>query len=180
MEPEKAKRAIIITIVTAIILLAACVVILFSDQIFHRNQPEKEIPVEEVTKTPEPTVEIIPTPVEEATETPEPTAEVSPIPDPTAEPVPGPEALKGCSDSLQYPKEESYLKSFVSMITRANNSNKVYLLYRPEKLVNSFDVMLTLDDGIPVTAIAKENGFTLVLLKDGVAGWIPTHDLEEH
>ena len=31
-----------------------------------------------------------------------------------------------------------------------------------------------------VTAVAKENGYTLVLLQDGVAGWVQTFDLKAH
>ena len=66
------------------------------------------------------------------------------------------------------------------MLTRAEKGDTVYVQYRPEKREYSRDVIIELDNNTPVTAIAKENGYTLVLVKEGLAGWVPTQDLERH
>ena len=103
-------------------------------------------------------------------------------PEPTETPARKPSAddLKGSSDSLYHPKPENYLPEYQNMLTRAEKGDTVYVQYRPEKREYSRDVIIELDNNTPVTAIAKENGYTLVLVKEGLAGWVPTQDLESN
>ena len=93
---------------------------------------------------------------------------------------PSADDLKGSSDSLYHPKPENYLPEYQNMLTRAEKGDTVYVQYRPEKREYSRDVIIELDNNTPVTAIAKENGYTLVLVKEGLAGWVPTQDLESN
>lgn len=152
MEPKKARLAIALTIIVALIIIGACLCLLLDFNpmdVFAEEEP-----------TPEPTA------------TPAPVVEVKP--------VPGPADLKGCSDELYMPKAENYLNEYVPMITHSSESEKVYVQYRPEKREYSRDVIVELDNNSVVTAIAKENGYTLVLVQDGVAGWVITHELDAY
>ena len=45
---------------------------------------------------------------------------------------------------------------------------------------NDRDAIMKLKANTVVTALAKENGYTLVLVQEGVAGWIRTFELDLH
>ena len=164
MEPRKAKIAIIITVVVALLLLAVCLCALLNLGPFSKKTPEPEVQAEE-TLPPEPSPS--PTPTEEPAAAEEPAR-------------PSAEDLKGCSNDLYHPKPESYLDSYVQMIARASKGDTVPLQYRPEKWEHYSDLVVRLENNTTVTAIAKENGYTLVLVKEGVAGWIPTYQLDSY
>ena len=95
---------------------------------------------------------------------------------PTEEPEPEPMP----SDKLYYPKSESYLSSYESMVVRPSSGDTVYLQYKPEKIQYTTDAIMKLKANTVVTALAKENGYTLVLVQEGVAGWIRTFELDVH
>ena len=99
---------------------------------------------------------------------------------PEPEKTPGPDDLSGCSDKLYYPKSESYLSSYESMVVRPSSGDTVYLQYKPEKIQYTTDAIMKLKANTVVTALAKENGYTLVLVQEGVAGWIRTFELDVH
>lgn len=156
MEPKKARLAIALTLIIALTIIAVCLCLLFDYNPFPADEPEEsEAPIIVVEK------EV----------TPAPTAE----PEPTA--VPGPSDLKGASNDLYAPKAESYLPEYVLMVTY-NEGGTVSLQYRPEKKEFSRHVIMELEHQTPVTAIAQENGYTLVLVKEGLAGWIISQELD--
>lgn len=161
MQPKTARAAIAITIITALLIIAVCVCMLMNYNPFlsHTKQQEAEMPVENEAHTGEkdhPQVTVPPTPA----------------------PTPGPEDLKGASDNLYTPKPENYLSEYMEMIVYSDKNEPIYLLYRPEKKEFMKDVIIELEINTPVLGIAKENGFTLVVVDKGLAGWIPTQDLD--
>ena len=153
MKPKKARTAIIITVVTALIIIAVCLCLLFSFNplnIFEgKAEPSKNASAADAA------------------------------PAVTEAPSPSVNDLRGCSDKLYLPKAESYLKSYRYMITRASRDGAVNVLYKPEPKVVYDDVLLMVEDNTKVKAIAQENGYTLILLKEGVVGWVLTYELEE-
>ena len=157
MEPKKANRAILITAIAALLLILLCLCFLF-DWI-----PQKEEEPKVTTTTKEVTVVV--------------TASPSPTP---AKKHPSADDLKGSSDKLVYPKESSYLKDYETFSVKPESGKTTFLLYKPEKLKFTSDRILDLEMDTVVTAVAKENGYTLVLLQDGVAGWVQTFDLKAH
>ena len=69
------------------------------------------------------------------------------------------------------------------MITRTQNSNvngKVLMLLNTKPWEFEYEIVMKLDGNTQVTALAQENGYTLVLYKEGVAGWVITTDLDEY
>lgn len=164
MEPKKARIAIALTIVIALAIISVCLCMLFDFKPFEGKDEEADS-----TASPAPTMAV--------TATAEPTAEATPEPSP----VPGPSDLKGCSDDMYIPKSESYLPAYVDMMTYAEEEGgTVSLQYKPEKKEFSRHVIMELPHQTRVTAIAQENGYTLVLVKEGVAGWILTQELENY
>ena len=159
MEPKKVKRAITITVIVALILVLFCLCLLFDWFRFPSDSAEQ----------PEETVEPVETQV----------PSVEPSMEPTPEPERGPSAedLNGCSEKLYHPKTENYLEQYETMVVRPNSGDSVYLQYRPEKIQYTTDAIMKLKENAVVTALAKENGYTLVLVQEGVAGWIRTYEL---
>ena len=158
MEPKKANQAILITVVVAALLVLLCLALLFGW--FSKKEEEPKDPsviTVEVTVSPKPT----------------------PTPTPTAK-RPSADDLKGSSDKLVYPKETSYLPDYETYTVMPESGKTTFLLYKPKKLEFTSDRILDLEINTVVTAIAKENGFTLVKLQDGVAGWVQTYDLRVH
>ena len=156
MEPKKANQAILITVVVAALLVLLCLALLFGW--FSKKEEEPKDPsviTVEVTVSPKPT------------------------PTPTAK-RPSADDLKGSSDKLVYPKETSYLPDYETYTVLPESGKTTFLLYKPKKLEFTSDRILDLEINTVVTAIAKENGFTLVKLQDGVAGWVQTYDLKAH
>lgn len=160
MEPKKAKTAIVITIIAALLIVAVCLCILFDVPIFGKKEAS-ESPAPVVTESP-----------------------ASVPAKPTPEPVAPSEAdLDGTADGLYHPKAESYFSSYRPMITRTENSNKsgkVALQLEPKPWQYYREIVMELDGNTRVTGIAQENGYTLVLYKDGIAGWILTQDLDDY
>ena len=144
MEPKKAKTAILITAIAAVLILALCLCVLFEVPVFGKKTEPAASPTP-VALTAEPTKK----PVEPARK-------------------PSEADLAGTSEMLQHPDPSNYLDSYRPMITRTQNSN-----------VNG-KVLMKLDGNTQVTALAQENGYTLVLYKEGVAGWVITTDLDEY
>ena len=151
MEPKKAKTAILITVIAAVLILAVCLCILFDVPVFGKKEaPEPE-------KTP---IAI----------TPQPTAKPSPKP----AQKPSEADLEGTSEMLQHPDPKNYLEDYVPMVTRTDSANvngRIYMtLYtKPPEL--EYEIVAKLDGNQKVT---------LVLLKEGVAGWIKTTELDDY
>ena len=154
MEPKKARLAIAITAIVAVLIIVVCLCMLLGFNPF-----KSEAPVQESETTVN--VEVNAT-----------------MPAPASNSVPGPADLKGCSDDLYYPKIENYLPEYVAMITNSDEAETVSLQYRPEKKEFSRHVIVELENNTPVLAVAQENGYTLVLVKEGLGGWIVTQELD--
>lgn len=163
MEPKKARIAIAATIVTAIAIILLCILLLLDNGVPANGKVEESAQPTEAALTDETS----------AAETPD-------EPEEPEVPVrtPGPEDLKGSSDALYLPKPENYLPEYVTMIVFSEKNGSVYLQYRPAKKEYMRDVIMELDNNTSVVAIARENGYTLVLVEDGLAGWILTQDLD--
>ena len=135
--------------------------------------------------TPEPTAEPTPEPTSEST--PEPTSE--PASKPTAKPAstgkkkktPGRSDLRGCDSRLVLPKPDTYFKEYKYKVVKSSKGRGIILRWGPfeEYVRHGKNYVDFLSDGTKVAGIAKRSGFTLVLLKDGRAGWVPTKLLVE-
>lgn len=157
MEPKKARMAIAITVITALLIITVCLFMLFDFNPFSAfSSPEPE---EETTT--------------ESTEAPQAPAQPSSA-------VPGPADLKGCSNDLYYPSPENYLPEYVAMITNSEEADTVSLQYRPEKKEFSRHVIVEIPNNTPLIALAQENGYTLVLVTEGLGGWIVTQELDPY
>lgn len=154
MEPKKARIAIIITVITALLIIALSLCFLFDFNPFRKKGQAEKPTVSSAEET--------------LAETQAPVVSAKPSID----------DLKGCSDQLYYPKADSYLQEYQPMVTRSANRNVVFLQYKPEARKYYQDVIMEIENNTPVIAIAKENGYTLVLVKDGVAGWVLSQELE--
>ena len=158
MEPKKANLAIILTAVIALVMILLCLSLLMDWIPFSQKN------IATSTSSENTTVVVVPS---------------APSPSPSVK-RPSVEDLSGCSDKLQFPKEGSYLKNYETYAVQPESGQKTFLLYKPEKLKYTSDRIMDLEKDTVVTAIAKENGYTLVLVKDGVAGWVVTQELETH
>ena len=156
MEPKKAKIAIAITIAVALIIVSACLLLLFEIIPFQSKDEQAQ------------NITIV---LDQSTNTP--SATTAPVEQPSAK------DLKGCSDDLYLPKAESYLPEYTAVITHAaKDGDKVCVLYKPQKWQYTREVILKLDNNEELVALAQENGYTLVLVKKGVAGWILSSELD--
>ena len=153
MEPKKVKTATVITIVVAIVLILICLCLMFDwiklpAMTNGKAEPEPEPP----TESTEP-----------------------------AEPVqankPGEHDLRGGSEKLYHPEEESYLDDYKTMVVRPAEGATAYLQYKPEQIQYYTDAITKLEKDAKVTALAQENGYTLVLVQDGVVGWVLSYYL---
>jgi hypothetical protein len=156
MEPKKVRTATVITIVVAIVLILICLCLMFDWVKLPTGTQEKVEP------------------------TPEPTEIVEPADKPASVKKPGEHDLKGASEKLHHPKSENYLDEYKSMTVKAPAGALVYLQYKTEQIQYQSDAIMRLEEDAKVTAIAQENGSTLVLVQDGVAGWVPSYYLEEN
>ena len=159
MEPKKAKTAILITVIAAVLILALCLCVLFEVPVFGKKTEPAASPTP-VVLTAEPTKK----PVEPARK-------------------PSEADLAGTSEMLQHPDPSNYLDSYRPMITRTQNSNvngKVLMLLNTKPWEFEYEIVMKLDGNTQVTALAQENGYTLVLYKEGAAGWAITTDLDEY
>jgi len=155
MEPKKAKTAIIITVAAAVLILALCLCLLLDVPIFGKKAPE-------------------PTPIVTEEPTPKPTSVTA---------KPSEADLAGTSEMLHHPAPENYLDSYRPMVTRTADSNvngQVLMLLNTKPWEFEYEIVAKLDGNTRVTAIAQENGYTLVLYKEGVAGWIKTTELDDY
>lgn len=151
MKPEKAKRAIIITLIIAVLAIAVCGFFLYR---LYKPVPSGDVVSEETAELAEPEETI----QEEAS-------------------APSHEDLAGCSDKLQYPKNSSYLKAYETATVRPQTGDTAVMLVRPQKQEWEADVISRLNRGQTVTVIARENGYSLVKISEGIAGWVITTDL---
>ena len=175
MEPKKARLAITITVIVAVLVIAVCLFFLLGPELGSSKSTYKPMtPVAPVSQVVQPA--------------------------PTSEPEdddydfswviyasPGPDNLKGAAEELQRPKIDNYLESYEKLyvypefVDEEKGDEEIdfaYLLYAPEKKLYSRHVIIELPKYTTVLGIAKQNGYTLVLVQPGVVGWVRTDLLE--
>lgn len=99
-----------------------------------------------------------------------------PNPTPTATQPPTSEPseadLAGCDERLQFPS--SYLPDYETKVVKSHSGNGVYLRLAPTSLRIR---ICTIPDDTEVRVIAEENGYSLAIVADGLAGWITSDRL---
>ena len=178
MEPKKARLAITVTVVVTILIVALCLFLLLSPTPAlgggSKNTTGTVSASEVVLQQPE---------VKEEEQQPD---EGDPAFAWFVWTKPNADDLKGCAEEMQRPKLSSYLDYYEIMVVNPEFVNEkedeeiefAYLLYEPTKKLYSRHVILELPTGTPVLALAKENGYTLVLVQEGVGGWVRTDLLD--
>ena len=98
----------------------------------------------------------------------------NPTPTATQPPTSGPNEadLAGCDERLQFPS--SYLPDYETKVVKSHSGNGVYLRLAPTSLRIR---ICTIPDGTEVRVIAEENGYSLAIVDDGLAGWITSDRL---
>ena len=93
----------------------------------------------------------------------------APAPTPTPEPTsrPGRADLAGCKSGLVWP--DSFADSYSTMYVQTTGHYSAYLRLGPGKEYEHFSEVL---EATAVTVLATENGYSLCLVKQGVAGWV--------
>ena len=118
-----------------------------------------------------------PTPTSAVLESPTPTPAPAqtPTPAPSTQPpksVPSEADLAGCDERLQFPS--SYLPDYETKVVKSHSGNGVYLRLAPTSLRIR---ICTIPDDTEVRVIAEENGYSLAIVADGLAGWITSDRL---
>ncbi len=93
-----------------------------------------------------------------------------------AEPAPGPDDLRGCDKDVTYPNG-TWLPAYETKYVKTEHGNRAYLRYTPSKDSSYFGYVYERDE---VTVLARQNGFSLVKVSDGVAGWVTSSVLVDH
>lgn len=107
--------------------------------------------------------------------TPTPAPAQTPTPAPSTQPpksVPSEADLAGCDERLQFPS--SYLRDYETKVVKSHSGNGVYLRLAPTSLRIR---ICTIPDDTEVRVIAEENGYSLAIVADGLAGWITSDRL---
>ena len=81
---------------------------------------------------------------------------------------PGPADLAG-QDGVTYP-HNSWLADYEAMVVRGTTSGNAYLRWSPDNAGREY--LRYVSEGEWVTVIARESGYSLVLTRDGRAGWV--------
>ena len=117
-----------------------------------------------------------------------------PDPDPEEEPeqpvtrtpklsgTPGKKDMEGCDERVQVPKSGSWLNKYEYRVIQGTkkNSKAVYLRLRPEKdgaARGGGNHLGVLYNGTEVAVLARQNGYSLVLVEPGHVGWVPSNGL---
>ena len=82
---------------------------------------------------------------------------------------PSSDDLKGCNSKVVSPAWYNWLDSYETKYVKTKHGVCAYLRYEPSSDSDYFDYVYEKDE---VTILARENGFSLVKVTDGVAGWV--------
>ena len=83
--------------------------------------------------------------------------------------APGPNDLWGCNDQIQYPKSQNWLDNYETKYLKTQYGVRAYLRYCPSADSDYYDYVY---EAAKVTVMARENGYSLVMTADGMAGWV--------
>lgn len=161
MEPRAAKKAITVTVIIAAMIVLICVGgLVYVNDLIDFSTDSEETAEEETDETAEGAVPAVPGE------------------DPAAMAVPGIADLQGASKDLKQPESGNYLPAYETLVVRAEGKDSTPMLYEQKAPQYSREIITTLPNKTIVTAVARENGYTLVKYKDGVVGWVLTQDLD--
>ena len=91
--------------------------------------------------------------------------------------APSSDDLRGCNSRIASPAWYSWLDSYETKYVKTNHGICAYLRYEPSADSDYYDYVYEKD---AVTVLARENGYSLVKVKDGVAGWVTSSVLVDY
>ena len=77
--------------------------------------------------------------------------------------------MNGCHPDVMVPDESCWVPNYEHKVIRTKRGIRAYLRYSPNLGDGHFGYV---DEGTPVTVLARQDGGSLVKVKDGVVGWI--------
>lgn len=119
-----------------------------------------------------------PTPISTPTAIPTPTAVIPTysLPDPTDESTTHEVEMVGCDDRVVYPDDLSWLPEIESKYVRSKRGNCIILRWEPNEdyEYKGYNYLMKVNEGTLVTVLARQDGFSLIKVQDGVVGWVPS------
>lgn len=105
------------------------------------------------------------------------TQEFTPSTAPRLSGKPGKKDMEGCDSRVQAPKSGSWLKNYEYMIVQGSKPTftAIYLRLRPEKdgaARGGGNHLNVLYNGTEVAVLARQDGYSLVLVEPGYVGWV--------
>ena len=90
--------------------------------------------------------------------------------------------LEGCDSRVQAPKSGSWLKKYEYKVVQGTkkSSKAIYLRLRPEKdgaARGGGNHLNVLYNGTEVVVLARQDGYSLVLVEPGYVGWVISNGL---
>lgn len=90
-------------------------------------------------------------------------------PETTPHDAPGIEDMKGCYSGVLVPNDESWLPEYEYKVIRTKGGIRAYLRNDPILGDGHFS---TVNEGTEVIVLARQDGASLVKVKEGVVGWV--------
>ena len=94
---------------------------------------------------------------------------------------PGKDDMKGCDKGVVTPDKGSWLSDYEYKVVQGTkkNSKGIILRQAPSEhyIRNEYNYLGVLYNGTEVTVLARQNGFSLVKVKPGQVGWVPSKGL---
>lgn len=178
----KVTRNILIAIVALITIFVIVFIFYKTNESSKKSTSEGQMKSEEsqssVTTTSQ---SLTPVQTNEPTPTPTPSPTPSPTPAPTPKPtptpkVPGPDDLRGCNESVVYPNG-TWLDNYETKYVKTKHGVRAYLRYEPSADSGYYSYVYERD---AVTILARQNGYSLVMTTDGMAGWVTSSVLVDN
>lgn len=100
----------------------------------------------------------------------------TPTPTPTPKPATHEDEMADGDARVVYPDESSWLSEIESKYVRSEKGNCIILRWR---LDEHFDysgdnLLMRVPEGTLVEVLARQDGFSLIKVQDGVVGWVPS------
>lgn len=84
--------------------------------------------------------------------------------------------MVGCDPRVVYPDDSSWLIEIESKYVRSKRGNCIVLRWEPNEdyEYKGYNYLMKVDEGILVSVLARQDGFSLIKVQDGVVGWVPS------
>ncbi len=96
---------------------------------------------------------------------------------------PGKKDMEGCDKGVVTPDKGSWLKDYEYKVVQATKKNSKGIILRQAPsdhyIRNQYNYLGVLYNGTEVTVLARQNGFSLVKVKPGQVGWVPSKGLAD-